>query len=281
MGCSESASSSIEIEVLLNKPIFKTNKTLVRSPLHVFLRDFCKGVLQSNLNSSYSDKSIAFKITCNGKQYSINDFIRLHDLDLKFQPSIAIEGSLLDSQTIELTLIFISKNPKQVTLEVNKSWVVKSIVSNPDSKVILGDLELDHNERIENYDIVNRTKLYVLEDSNCNEIVQLWKIKKSGLVLEALCMNCGCMAYRQRICINLGLGEFDLQGIVSCDNERNCPFCNNALGNIGRIGYAHCIVTYETQNSAGCCRNIIEKTSGYAEYKPRNSPSHITVSKYL
>ena len=243
MGCNGSVDSETEIQVEFNPPVFKTTSACCKSSRSTTLSDFCKRVISSNISTAYANRSLSFQIFCKGKQYSLNDFLHIYDLHLERTDSIKIEGLLLDARPVEVTLKYLGSNAKELVEEVNTSSPIRSFINKSECRVLLGYLELDLDQRLEDYGITSKTRLNIIEDNSTCEEVQVWKIKQSGLVLEAICMNCDCAAYKQRISINLGLGEFNLSSEVSLDNLRNCPACESALGRVSKVGYAHCCVS--------------------------------------
>ena len=266
MGCSESMNAEIKLLVELNTPIFKKENLTYRTKIRTHLRDFCKKIISSNLSSEYRDANLSFVIRCKDKTYSMKDCIALYDLRVMNEDTVSIAATLLQPKNLELTLRIISAEPKEITLKVAKTTLVRDLLD-PDSRLrfIRGDIELDQDQTIESYDIMNKSKLHVLVDNaQCSEI-QSWKVKKTGLVLEASCINVSCMAYRQRICINLGTGEFDIMNEISQDIERYCVCCTGLLGKTVKYGFCHCAFKYLEENSEGDSREVCGKTKDFVE----------------
>ena len=258
--------AEIKLLIELNAPIFKKERLTRRTKIRTHLRDFCKEIINSNINSEYRDAHLSFSIVCKDKVYSIKDCIALYDLRVTNDDTVSINATLLQPKNLELTLRIISDTPKEITLKVSKTSLVRDLLDpDPRLRFIRGDIELDQDQSIESYDIMNKSKLHVLVDhAQCNEI-QPWKVKKTGLVLEASCMNISCMAYRQRICINLGLGEFDIMNEISQEIERVCVCCEGVLGKTMKYGFCHCAFKYWEESSEGEKREVCGKTKDFVE----------------
>ena len=94
-------------------------------------------------------------------------------------------------------------------------------------------------------------------------------------------MNFDCTAYKQRICINLGFGEFFLDSEISSDNQRDCSLCSSMLGKVNKVGYAHCIVSYNSSSVEDTVKLVQRAVKGYYEENIQVLPSSVRVSKFL
>ena len=258
--------SVIKLKINFNTPIFKAPTMKESTTIRTHLRDFCKQLICSNISSEYRDSSMAFDIVCKGKTYSIKECMPIYDLRLAEEDEISIHATVLEPKNIELTLKILYLQPKEITLKVNKTTLISDLLDYDSSlRFIRGDIELDLDQKIEDYDIMNKSKLHIIVDKVPCEEVQIWKIKKTGLVLEAGCMNIGCVAYRQRICINLGLGEFDVKSEISQENDRYCVCCQELLGKVSKIGFCHCKYSYTEILTHGDTREVCKNTKDYVE----------------
>lgn len=279
MGCNNSVDAKVVIRVEFNLPVFKSQFATVQSTLRSTLKEFCRKAVSANIDSAYLNKSKSFKISCKDKQYNLTDLTHIYDLRLESTDIVKIEAVLLDNKSIEIILKFFGNAPKEVTQEVTRSSLIRSLINNPDSRVLLGYLELDHGQTIEDYDIGPKTRLHIIEDLIPDE-VQLWKLKKSGIVLETICMNSNCVAYKQRISISLGFGEFNLQCELSSDNQRHCPACDSPLGKVSKLGYAHCKIAYNVVLPDGTTGKVFDKIVNYSEVDIKNLPNIVIVSEF-
>lgn len=264
MGCSQSLNSEINLNLVLNKPVFKSTNISHSTTIRTTIRDLCKQVISEYQDNDYKSQDLCYKITFRGKSFSVNDCISLYDLRLTAEDIIQITGCLLDTKKIELTLKICYQVPKEIICKYQKCTLIKELLGDQDDFCIVrGNIELDPEKTLEDYEISNKSKLIVLVPNVVCEDIQIWKIKKTGLVLEANCMNPNCAAYKQRICLNLGLGEFDLAGELSVENERECLNCGVVLGRISKIGFCHCIVSV---SESGCEVKRME-VKDYMEYQ--------------
>jgi hypothetical protein len=280
MGCNQSVNTDILVRVELNQPVFKVSSAQVKTSLRANLKDFCKKVISVHLQNGYSSRVAAFQVVIKGKPYEITSSVMIYDLRLEPTDCITISGVLLNGTTIEVVLKYSTNNAKEETKEVHRSSTIRSAVLKPDVRVLLGYLELDLEQKFEDYDIESKTRLHVIEENSNLQDLQLWKVKKSGLILEALCMNSGCEAYKQRICINLGMGEFDVNSEISQDNQRFCECCDMPLGSVCKVGFAHCVASYFVELSDGKMKEVVERVRGYCENNLKNWSSVVRVTAY-
>lgn len=280
MGCNQSAKFDVQLQIELNTPYFTKTSILQKFQLRLTIRELCKSIISLNLNSEYQPQNLCFRIIYKGKTFSIKDSTTLLELHVTPFDIISIQGELKVSALIAITLKYCGENVKEEVKEIASDTLVTSILHNPSAKAVFGYLQLDNDQRLSDYEIMPRTKLHIVEDFRLPEEIQAWKIKKTGLIFEALCMNEGCEAYKQRICINLGVGEFDINAELSGDNERKCECCDSLLGKVCKVGFAHCIVRYEVVLADGTCREIRDVVKNYIENNSKNWPSVVKVDKF-
>ena len=174
MGCSESLRSEILLSIELNIPIFKIDKVTIKSSLRTTLRDLCKKIISNYINPNYTTNNMTFKIYCKDHIYTINDFLHLYELKLEVTDVIKIEGIVADKKSVELIIKSLIGNSKEEELvDVDISTHISYIIPRQESRVILGDLELEHSQRLEDYDIFTKTKLIIIDDNGTYEDVQL------------------------------------------------------------------------------------------------------------
>lgn len=224
---------------------------------------------------------MSYHLTYKDKEYSIKDQTRLCDLRVTSDDPINITAVLLDQRTFELIIKYYTASPKEEKKEVNRSTLISSIINKSEYKVLLGHMELDHDQTLDDYDVLNKTRLIVVEDFNEFPEIQAWKIKKSGLVLEALCMNIDCKAYKQRICVNLGLGEFNINSEVTQDCCRECVSCGGCLGSVCKVSFVHCIVSYSVRVDERGTRDVVVRVKNSLEDSCKNWQSNVKISKFV
>mmetsp|Transcript_28887 Transcript_28887/g.28588 ORF Transcript_28887/g.28588 Transcript_28887/m.28588 type:complete len:88 (+) Transcript_28887:184-447(+) len=57
-------------------------------------------------------------------------------------------------------------------------------------------------------------------------------------------MNVDCLAYKQIVSVNKGIGHFNLIAEMSLLNSEKCVICNEKLHNTLRIGFVNCVYSY-------------------------------------
>jgi hypothetical protein len=262
MGCSQSLNSEVHLAVDLNAPIFKSTHVKHSIAVRSSLREFCKQVINLHQDNEYHNQEVLYKISVKGRTFSIDDCVSLYELRIAPEDTIKITGSVMDNKKIELTLRICCENPKTIIQKFTRATLVKDLLNCQKGLLFVrGDLMLDPESSLDEYNICNKSKLTVLVDGAPTEEIQIWKIKKTGLVLEATCMNPDCMAYKQRICLNLGLGQFEMQTELCDENERECVCCSSKLSRISRIGFCHCQATIEDISE-----EKVMKIADYADY---------------
>mmetsp|Transcript_28271 Transcript_28271/g.27964 ORF Transcript_28271/g.27964 Transcript_28271/m.27964 type:complete len:105 (+) Transcript_28271:601-915(+) len=79
-------------------------------------------------------------------------------------------------------------------------------------------------------------------------------------------MNHECVAYKQRVCICLGMGKFDAILEMSDGREHKCPVCNQDIYRANKFGFANCSYMFcgilDDDSSRSECRN----SKGYNEF---------------
>jgi hypothetical protein len=173
-----------------------------------------------------------------------------------------------------------TSSPREEKKQVSRSTLISSLVPRSEFRVLLGYLQLEIDQSLEDYDIINNTRLTVVDELQDKLELQPWKIKSSGLVLEAICMNMSCQAYKQRICINLGLGEFNIESEISPDNVRTCEVCESTLGNVCKISFVHCLVSYEMKCEDDNVRDVAIKVKNCLEDNCKTWQNIVKVSKF-
>jgi len=280
MGCNTSVNSDISVRVDLASPSQKLETLIEKSTIRTTLKDFCLKVIQSNIDPSITSR-LNYQIVFKDKEYSLKEHIRLCDLRITSEDSIKITATLMEQRTFDLVLNYCTSSPKEDKKEVTRFTLVSSLVPKSEYKVLLGHLELDHDQSLDDYDILNKTRLTVVEDFEDFPDIQVWKIRKSGLVLEALCMNLDCKAYKQRICINLGLGEFNINSEVSQDCCRECMLCGSCLGSVCKVSFVHCVVSYTVTNEDRGSRDVLVRVKNSLEDACKNWQCNVKISKFI
>ena len=264
MGCSQSLNSEVQLAVDLNTPIFKCAQVKHSITIRSSLRELCKQVINLHQDNEYINQEVLYQISVKGKNFSINDCVSLYELRISPEDKISITASVTDSKKIELTLKICYENTKTIVAKFQRNTLIRDLLEcHKGFRYIRGDIELELDRTLEDYNICNKNKLTVLVDRVNTEEIQIWKIKKSGLVAEATCMNPDCVAYKQRICLNLGMGEFDMQFELSSENLRECICCNAQLAKVSKIGFCHCEATI-TESDCNCEKKI--KVEDYVDY---------------
>ena len=174
MGCSESMNAKIKLRVHFNLPIFKSETFQQTATIRTTLRNFCKQAVYANICSEYRESQMTFKITCKEKVYTIRDCIPIYDLHLIEDDEIFIQATIIEPKNIELTLKILYTQPKEITLRVSKSARISELLDDSSSlRYLRGDIELDLNHKIEDYDIINKSKLFILVEKINSEEVQI------------------------------------------------------------------------------------------------------------
>lgn len=79
-------------------------------------------------------------------------------------------------------------------------------------------------------------------------------------------MNHECVAYKQRVCICLGMGKFDAMLEMSDGREHKCPVCSHDIFRANRFGFANCGYNYSGVLANGLIVNESETAAGFTEF---------------
>ena len=93
-------------------------------------------------------------------------------------------------------------------------------------------------------------------------------------------MNERCTAFKQRICINLGFGDFDIFSEISNEIERFCVCCGLLLGKVVRIGFCHCEYIYKECQSNELVETKCGRVKGYEEGQIPNGKNQVSISVF-
>ncbi|CAG9317219.1 unnamed protein product [Blepharisma stoltei] len=254
MGGCKSRMASVKIIFAFDKKYFArwTRKQWI--PKETSFRQIHKEV-KNALTSLYSHDKYKVVLKFRGKIYNSHDPTTLLDLNAENGEKLSISVSpkekpkdktfmniRLHCCTDEYICIFI-KNGSTVLQLQEEIVKYKQCCNQTDLKIIYKHLELSSEEYVPE---IEEGILDVFSNTKISENLQSpWKIKKSGLVKEGLCMNINCLAYKQIVSVNKGLGHFNLLAEASHLNIEKCGICDEKLYNTHRIGFANCVYSYK------------------------------------
>ena len=172
MGCSESLNTELKLIIKFNTPIFKLSSLKTKVKGQTYFRDFCDSLISLYLNPEFQDLPKSITVHCNGQSYSSKDCRPICEYRFQANDIISINAKPVAEKPIELTLKIFYSTPKEITVKVPKSSNITSLIEY-DSKLrpIKGDIELNFNHKIDDYDFVNKSKIFVLvKNFKCDEI---------------------------------------------------------------------------------------------------------------
>ncbi|CAG9310402.1 unnamed protein product [Blepharisma stoltei] len=253
MGGCGSRTTSVKIIFSFDKRYFSSWTRKQWIPKETSFRQIHSEIKKALL-SSYSQQKYKILLKFRSKFYSSHDPTTFLDLNAKNGEKVSIsvvpkeETKGKDSINVRLhccieecICVFIKRRSTfcQLQEEILKS---KTCCTQTDLKIVYKDLELSPEDLVpdignEALDVFSNSKPY-------ESILSPWKIKKSGLVKEGLCMNVDCLAYKQIVSVNKGIGHFNLIAEMSLLNSEKCVICNEKLHNTHRIGFVNCVYSY-------------------------------------
>mmetsp|Transcript_28270 Transcript_28270/g.27962 ORF Transcript_28270/g.27962 Transcript_28270/m.27962 type:complete len:105 (+) Transcript_28270:601-915(+) len=83
-------------------------------------------------------------------------------------------------------------------------------------------------------------------------------------------MNHECVAYKQRVCICLGMGKFDAVLEMSDGREHKCPVCNQDIYRANKFGFVMCNYSFCGILEDGTISNESRNIRGYSEFPEAN-----------
>ena len=251
MGCEQSLNSEVTLHFKLDLTYFRVSKLSLKKPGSTTFKQLTKSVLEY-LKSHYDSSSL--KMTYITKQARIRSTSNLSIREHKIKPGTLLKVKVKQDCSDKVKISFLILNNDQVTKSkeiYHRSTSIhqlKENFQNP-SKLLIDDLELEDQHTLSDYNIDNSSQITVmLSQAQARCLVPLWKHKRAGFVVEGVCFNPSCEAYKQRVNVSKGMGIFDLD-LENQPSRHSCPLCKTVLRKLTAFAGLRCRVIFNCKTT--------------------------------
>lgn len=279
MGCKQSYSSLLKVTFSLPKGYFvHTDSTQELRP-STQIRFIISELKKFHLKDSISPNKLEIKLLYKKYIHPQNSRKTLEEIGYSEKSSFRVicreleeEQINLKFQCCEIPMNKVNMTVKTRTLigELKKQLRQKGICKAGKFHLVWQSLDLEDDRSLEDYEIENEDIVKVIINLrsvsvSTKDAPSCWKLKNSGLVLEGICMNDRCVAYKQRVSTVLGFGDFDIT--AECNNPKQyCSMCCNPFRKIQNFGFVNCSIKCRAVMSDGIIQIFKENKFGYEEF---------------
>lgn len=246
MGACHFSSLKVKISFIFDPRFFPVAKRAQKVPLNYTIKSLCKE-LTKIMKAGFSRNEYSICLKLRNQMYTSKDISLISELYIK------------NAEKIFVHVVPRNKNSRMVNIKIHcctdtdlcvsvasQSTIsqledsisdIKHCCANIKCKILCNDLELRSDEECAFPS--DKTLHAVFQGQHLGCAPKPWKIKKSGLIQEGICLNLNCVAYKQSICINKGLGKFSLSNQVEFETYQ-CTMCGDNLYNTKRFGFINC-----------------------------------------
>ncbi|CAG9310655.1 unnamed protein product [Blepharisma stoltei] len=238
------------ITFIFDPRFFPVPKRTQKVPANTTIKSLCRE-LKSLMSPSFPRHAHSINLRFREKTYYHKDITLLSELFIKKGEKIFVHvvPKSKDFRLINVKIhcckhsnICLSVSNESTISQLEDSISgLKGCCSNHSCKLLCDDLELRSDESCEFPPGHSLHALYQGQHLGCAP--SPWKIKQPGLIQEGICMNQNCLAYKQSVCINKGLGKFNLVNENEI-GEHRCTMCEQNLYNTKRFGFINCWYQY-------------------------------------
>jgi hypothetical protein len=253
MGCQQSSQAYINIKIILNEEFYKakvtTRSVQSKSTISFLLKEINSELLRDHINLN----KLKIRVSYMKKLYPSTSQETLEDLNIKDKDELQILCKEMQCEKIQLGIqspnssrLSLLSLYKDQTISKLKEKIRHKGVFSGNFQLIWKDIQLDEMLTIESYNITSGDTLNImifdrdLTSPTKKKSTPRWKVKKTGLVLEGFCHNDRCMAFKQRVSIVLGYGEFNMVQEMTQLQKHVCPVCQVAMSRLHHFGFVNC-----------------------------------------
>lgn len=253
MGCQQSSQAYINIKIILNDEFYKEKITArsvqSKSSISFLLKEINSELLRDHINLN----KLKIRVSYMKKLYPYTSKQTLEDLNVKDKDELQILCKEMHCEKIQLGIqspnssrLNLLSLYKDQTISKLKEKIRHKGVFSGTFQLIWKDIQLDEMLTIESYNIASGDTLNImifdrdLTSPTKKKSTPRWKVKKAGLVLEGFCHNDRCMAFKQRVSIVLGYGEFNMVHEMTQLQKHVCPVCQVAMSRLHHFGFVNC-----------------------------------------
>jgi hypothetical protein len=280
MGCNQSSSQLISVHINLDRAYFKEEFVARKVVPSTKISDIMHELKTMHLLDPRQASKLKFRVTYKNEKFSSSSSKTLEDIGLKDKEALQVQCRELNYERIKVHLEFCDTPNKVSAITIPKASTVASLKKRITSQglvnksifhIIWNDLQLEDDKTFEFYGIENDNVLVVMQNrrkatNRTAEKTKGWKLKNSGFILEGVCQNDRCVAFKQRVSITLGMGEFNVLLEISEASRHHCPICEQAISRISSCGFINCICRITGRWSDDTLREYEEVKGAYEEF---------------
>lgn len=237
MGCKNSK-TDINVHMSLDSRFFEDSLITCTKPINSPVQELFKEAKKRLRNKG---ECFDMKLCVGEKYIDSCSVLSLKQLGV-YENSKVVIG--VRTNTIKLKVLIQSETPTKASVSMKKNKTIFDLkqklmksTKSDDFIVLFRHIALPDSTLINQLNLEENEIITLLVKSE-NNLVAMWKYKTPGFLIEGLCMNSECQAYRQRVCVSRGFGHFDISNEIS--NMQDCPSCGVKLSKVSSLGVAWC-----------------------------------------
>jgi len=251
MGCQHSHQTQIPMDLDLDPVYFSQSSLQIRKPSSETFSNLTPEIisyLKPNIN--YTELSLYY--VCKKSQIPSKSQVPFVDFDIKPGDiiKVRVKEDLSDKVKLHFEICFGNQVktsqdvfPVSTQIQALRREFVSEKFKEKQVKLLYEDLELENEKKLSDYKIPKTAKITVilsLPQRRCSRSpTPVWKVKRVGLIIEGTCMESKCVAFRQRVNVNKGIGFFDLW-VETNERRLPCPMCSNSISKLSHVGVLGC-----------------------------------------
>lgn len=282
MGCQQSNQQIYEVYFRLPIDYFNQRSVCKRLRSSTRMTDIIKELKAYDLHDKFSPNKISLKLVYNKKVYKNFSIQTLEDIYFNDKDELTVLCKEYRVEKILMRFQSCQAPMKSTAMMVFKNATVQSIKEKLKKKglchtskfhLVWYDLNLVDDHTLDFYSIgADEVLMIILNLKNIptrrakQALPQAWKVKHSGLIFEGICQFDRCTAYKQRVSIVVGHGDFNMNLELAEVHKYVCPVCNTPLNKIKQFGFANCMFKCYGVLSDGSNRCIEDTKTTYEEF---------------
>lgn len=237
MGC-ENSKREVKLRLSLDSRYFQNPEfhctKLLNSPVQELFREAKKRLINQDAN-------LDMKMFIGSAPIDSSSTLSLKDLGILENSKVKIG---VRANVIKLRILIQKESPMKAFVAMQKKKNIRDlklkVLKNVDPDEIFAifrNIVLPNEVLISHLQLKEQEVLTLVEKSD-SKLLAMWRYKRPGLIVEGLCMNSDCQAYRQRVSICKGFGHFEVASEMV--QTQCCPICFENISKIASISLAWC-----------------------------------------
>lgn len=279
MGCKQSYSSFVKVTFSLPKDYFIHTDFIQELRPSTQIRSLVQELKKFHLKDDISPNKLEIKFLYKKYIYPSNSRKTLEEISYSEKSSLRVICRELQEEQINIrfqcceipmnTVNMIVKTGTTIG-ELKEQLRRREVCKAGKFHLVWQSLDLEDDRHLEDYEIENDDTVKVIINLRSvsvgtKDAPSCWKLKNLGLVLEGICMNDRCVAYKQRVSTVLGFGEFDIT--AECNNPKQyCSMCCSQFRKIQNFGFVNCSIKCRAVMQNGIIQVFRENKFNYEEY---------------